>query len=155
MADDDSDSDDSDYDPTKDKEHLSDVDDTISSSKTGIQSELKEMSYSRKRQFDAIWNEMNALEETETQKRMSTAKRHQPSSSSDPRTFKKSSKAKAILAGIFGKSQAALLVGTSRVVDQTPADDALLKDTVRKSVQSLQKRQKVEETRKFAGQSIT
>lgn len=156
--DDDDDSSDSDYDPSKDKtDKGSDCDDEDTHVIAKVR-ELKDISFSKKRQVDSIWDEMNAADKTETQQRLEKVRRQPASKGSTSKN--KSSKAEKMLAGIFGKSQASLIIGSSSGTGgrRSCSDEAggeSLKETIQKSVQSLQKRQKVNETRKFAGQNIT
>lgn len=149
MSDDDSSSNDSDYDPThddreEDKEHGATL------GREGNTS-IAEISYSRKRKADALWDEMNLQDKLYTQQRMEKSLIRSQSSKPKP---VKVSKAKMILEGIFGRSEAANLIHVADFNNDKSIDDAELKNRVRKSVQSLAKRQTVTETRKFAGQNI-
>ena len=156
MSDNDDDSD-SDYDPCKDKEKDNGSDCDEDHPVIQKVSELKDMSFSRKRQVNSIWDEMNAMDKTETQQRLEKLK-HQRSVGSNV-SVKKKSKAEKVLAGIFGKTQASLIAGSSSSSQSSSCkmncDESSLKETIQKSVQSIQKRQKVNETRKFAGQEIS
>ena len=151
-----SDASDSDYDPT----HNEGGDDAVAASSAGrVQSReegtsLPEMSYSRKRKANTLWEEMNSIDKEYTRHRM---ERSLPSLNSSRIKPTKSVKSKRILEGIFGKTETASLLqiadfskGTNCTIDNVD-----VKERIRKSVQSLAKRQTVTETRKFAGQNIT
>jgi hypothetical protein len=148
IYDDDSDND-SDYCPDADPEAGNasgeDVEDT----------KLSSISHSRKRKVDDLWATM--------QEELSSKESAQKSSSSSSSSSKKSSKkglknkeANDILASIFGKRQAEnIMNGVSGSKSAGNAESLSVQDAARESVKMLQKKTRVTETRKFAGQEIT
>ena len=153
MSDSDSDSD---YDPTKDQEQDKDSDDGVSNS--GDPGEvLKDISFSRKRKANDLWEELVAMDKAETKERMKKSQILAPEGSSqNTKGKRKRTKATSVLAGIFGKSEAASIMNSAPSSSKNKTmTDADLKVVIQKSVKLIQKSEKIEETRKFAGQSIT
>ena len=160
---DDSDTDDSDYDPTKDTTRGKDDSDDEGDTKPKDEV-LKDISYLRKRKANDLWDELNASDRADTEAVMSKSKlglgniKDNKSNKKKKRNF---AKVKSVLAGIFGNTQAITLIDKTKTSSTSSggkgggeASSEKLKEAIRQSVKSVQKKQKVEETRKFAGQNV-
>lgn len=165
---DDSDTDDSDYDPTKDTTR--DKDDSDNENDKKPQDEiLKDISYLRKRKANDLWEELNASDRADTEAQIGKSRRFGFAKKTGDGTEKKntrkkkanSAKVKSVLAGIFGNTQATTLIEKTETSSSSggggrgeKASSEEMKEAIRQSVKLVQKKQKVEETKKFAGQNV-
>ena len=170
---DDSDTDDSDYDPTKDTTRGKDDSGDEGENEQQEAEVLKDVSYLRKRKANDLWDQLNASDRTETEEQIRKSKRF-GLANTEGDTVKenkkkkkmKSTKVKSVLAGIFGKTQASSLMNNSyssstssgSSSSKNGAKEAIsveMKEAIRQSVKSIQKKQTIEETKKFAGKNVT
>jgi hypothetical protein len=152
VDDDDYDSDaDSDYNPDKDPDAVHDEDE-IDNKDDGMK-QLSTITFSRKRKVDDLWAQMQEDEAGSSKPKIVTG----TSSGNGQKKAKKTkqqAKALDILSTIFGKGQSKkILNGVSNGEAGSSAVD--IKELARESVKRLAKKEKVTETRKFAGQEIT
>ena len=147
----DSDSSDSDYDPNVAN---SVIESTNNCDRENDNYTLKDISYTRKRKANLLWDEMNAIDKKELEEKLMRVKKIKPSTTIKRSTCKK---AKLILDGIFGKSQSAVILQKVSSISNSTDDisSVSIKEAIKKTIKSLPKIQKVNETRKFAGQNIT
>jgi hypothetical protein len=126
--------------------------------------QLKDLSFSRKRRAAEAWEKLVTEDAEATASKMRKANRHPeslpPSKSSESNRL---SKAAVILSGIFGKSEAAKLLGKSIKGNNAVSDSSNsrlkvtsneLKKEIESSLHRIKRKGKVEEVRKFAGKSI-
>lgn len=152
---------DDDYDSAADSDYkLGDEIDEInesSSSKKKASSGLfdEAISATRKRKANEAYNallqeDQRNLESTLNKAKLST------SGSSEKKPSMKQMKNEAVLASIFGKNAAKKLLKTSSFVHRNSNDnnDLNTKEMITAAVKKIQKKQKIVETRKFAGQEI-
>ena len=154
-----SDDDDSDYDPTKDKTgNVSDSDDEERTLRPSEKDSLQSISFSRKRKAASIWEEINATDRSETKSLMKNSLGESKKISVSNAAMK-AKKVTKILESIFGKSGTSqILLGANCNSRSNGSDGEIskdIKDRIKISVQGLQKKQTVNEVRKFAGKSIT
>lgn len=138
-VDDDSDND-SDYAPEKDKDNAEIVDES-----NGEKS-LVDMSASRKRKSNTLWEEM----QSEEIKFNDFVAKKRPA----VKSVAKSKKTQDILASIFGSKVARKLVTTAHEDCSATSAEVDVKALIKDSVNKIVKKQKVTEVRKFAGGEI-
>ncbi len=133
---------DSDYEPGKDDEN--DNDNDAADDNTG----LTDISFSRKRKSNSLWDEMQQEE-----KKYCTSFKHGFTKDNKPtQTTKKLKKNQQVLAQIFGNTVAKKLTEITSLesdsLQPVSNGDAL------SAVKKIQKKSKIIEVRKFAGESI-
>ena len=141
VADDDSDND-SDYVPGADDEE-EEVDNN-ENDKT-----ITDIPFSRKRKANELWEELQ-LEDKQTLEKALAKAVHAPKPEN---VAKKSTANQKILASIFGKSVAKSIASNAVAKEGASSED--IKKRLKASVESIQRKTTVTETRKFAGESIS
>ena len=122
---------------------------------------LTTISLKRKRQAESLWQEMKELDVKQTTLKLQKAFTTVKAGGLTQLKKKKNGRAEKILASIFGKKQAGKIVkGSDGFSMATSNGDATISaesisDAIKESVQRVQKKQKIVETRKFAGKEIT
>lgn len=109
---------------------------------------ISDISFSRKRKANALWEELQQEDKATVEKALAKAIR-----SKNESTPKNSSANQKILAGIFGNSVAKSIASKTGSKESASSED--IKKRLRESVESIQRKTTVTETRKFAGESIS
>jgi hypothetical protein len=150
-ADEDDDSEnDSDYDPGAEKDENSGADEPEEEEK-----QLIGMSFSRKRNVDSLWEEMQQQDSKHIQERLSKVPKISKATN-EKKAKKQDAKVKDILATIFGSKQTKQIIkGVSKGHGLDEESAASIREAARESVKKIQKKETVVETRKFAGEVIT
>ena len=151
---------DSDYDPTKDAEADVDEEDGKQGEK-GIQN----ITFMRRRAAADIWEQINAEDvvfrqgkvensyKTSSSSKPSEKGKAKKSDKSNLKEAKRAKKAQKMLAGIFvGKVARKLVGGAVKTVKKEK--DAALAERAKQSAKAVQKKEKIVETKKFAGREI-
>jgi len=141
----DSDSSDSDYNPNNDDENEPRAVDVESDSNC-----IKEISYSRKRKVNLIWEEMNLADRKEIEKNQIKIKKSKTVVST---------KVKNVLNQIFGKLQSdSILINCKNQIKSEKGNDSKnsveLKERIKNAIKNVPRKQIISETRKFAGKSV-
>lgn len=110
---------------------------------------INDISFSRKRKANALWEELQQEDKSSLEKALARAV-HAPKPES---ASKKANANQKILASIFGKSVAKSI--SSKAVSLESAEGEDIKKRLRESVENIQRKTTVTETRKFAGESIS
>ena len=137
----DSDSSDSDYNPVNDDENEARAVDSNC---------IKEISYSRKRKANLIWEEMNLADREEIEKNQIKIKKSKTIVST---------KVKKVLNQIFGKLQSdSILSNCKNQIESEKGNysknSVELKERIKNAIKNVPKKQIISETRKFAGKSV-
>ena len=145
---------DSDYNPLEDK------DAQASEEEDNTNNDVKQLStitYSRKRKVDDMWSQMQEEAAAATKPKAARMVSSSLSTGGEPSNKKKKKQTKAldILSSIFGKGQSMKLLNGVCSDGAMDSDTVDIKELARESVKKLVKKEKVTETRKFAGQEIT
>ena len=153
VDDDDYDSDaDSDYNPDKDPDAVHDEDE-IDNKDDGMK-QLSTMTFSRKRKVDDMWAQMQEDDAVSSKPKVVIGGGSSGDGQKKAKKSKQQAKALDILSSIFGKGQSKkILKGVSN--DDACTGSVDIKELARASVKKLAKKEKITETRKFAGQEIT
>ena len=144
---------DSDYNPLEDKDaHASDEED-----KNDDVKQLSTITYSRKRKVEDMWSQMQEEAAASTKPKAARLVSSSLTAGGEPSKKKKKKQTKAvdILSSIFGKGQSKKLLNGVCGDGATDSGTVDIKELARESVKKLVKKEKVTETRKFAGQEVT